>query len=262
MSGRGPPAGDNRAALSGPDGRPPPRSAPLPLRWPRAAGPLSSRSARRGRSWTCRDRPPAARWSALPVLRATPGRRRGRGCPASSVPPSCVRGKVLQQVAVCRAEAVGPRGGTIRRRVDLDNGPLAAGVWNGAVFVRAEEAVLAARGTEVLHPEVDAHLSRAEDGVEELDVQIADDMDLIGIVGVIELPPSAVGRIPGRHGPFHVRGKAGVVEHLQWIELVEVNGREVSEARVEERIMHGVGSSSIWKIARTFVFMQEARLSA
>jgi len=51
-----------------------------------------------------------------------------------------------------------------------------------------------------------------------------DDVDLIGIVGVIELPPSAVRRVPGRHGPLHVRGKARVVEHLQRIELVEVNG--------------------------------------
>src|SRR5260221_601608 len=101
--------------------------------------------------------------------------------------------------------------------------PLAAGVGDGAVLAGAEETVDATGGAEVLDPQLDAHGSHSEDGIEELDVEVANDVYLVGIIGVIDLPLSAILLVPRRDGALDVRGEAGVVQHLHGVELVEVD---------------------------------------
>ena len=65
---------------------------------------------------------------------------------------------------------------------------------------------------------------RGRHRIEVLDVQVANDVELIGIVGrrrALHCP--AHRDVPGEIGALHVRSEAGVVQHLHRIELVEVD---------------------------------------
>src|SRR5204862_5607123 len=124
-------------------------------------------------------------------------RGRGRGCGCAAARLSC---------RVHRAEMLGPWRGAIRRGIEFADGPLAARVADGAALVRADESVDAARVAEPLDPDVDAHRTGADDGVEVLDVEVAHDVELIGVLRRVALPLLAALRVPGDDCALHVRG--------------------------------------------------------
>ena len=72
-------------------------------------------------------------------------------------------------------------------------------------------------------------------------MEVAHDVELVGILGRIGAPLPAVLRVPGDERALDVRGEARVVQHLHGIELVEVNGGVVDEAGGEfiAEVVHG-----------------------
>src|SRR6266849_3688451 len=171
-------------------------------------------------------------------------RLRARGCCGVSDRPSCVRRKIFEQLGVHAAKRLGPGGGAAGGGIDLDDRSLAAGVRNLAVAAGAEKAVDATGFADVLDPDVDAHGTGSEEGVEVFDAELADDVELIGIVRDVEMPGAAVCVEPGGGGALDVGREAGVVEHLHGVELVEVDGAEPGEFLID---VHAN------KIVRTFV---------
>src|SRR5262249_59318908 len=120
--------------------------------------------------------------------RWTRGRPRDRGCFVACARPSCVGRKILEKLVVYAAEAIGPRNRALGGRIHLHDRALAARIRDLAVAAGAEEAVDAAGGAEVLDPDIDAHGAGPEEGIEILDAEVADDVELIGIIGDVELP--------------------------------------------------------------------------
>src|SRR5213593_1755781 len=175
MSGRWPSVAGTRAPLAALDASLRPRIVDPRSRWLPAAALPSIRNGRRDRSWTSAGHRRAGRWSALPILRARRCPPPARGCCGACGRLSCVCRKVLEQFAVRAAECLGPRCGTPGRRIDLDDRAHPARIRHSSVAAGAEEAVHAARGAEVLDPDVDAHGAGTEQRVEVFDTQLADD---------------------------------------------------------------------------------------